>query len=1511
MSIKFTKDILDTENPFVDLLMYTIKILAFNCVIKDEYMANQNETTESAKAADLYIDCKEDNASIYLFDRIPEKYLKQVGVPDDQIKLYNSSGFDKFYIPKDVIWDANKGLYVDSGTHYERDLKPLLEKWYIEQFERNHYEGELNNYYRKIIGIPPVGEWGIPMRDYEYLLPDTFHYTGQFVHEIGTDACRELERLGVLDVIKAEYPDAEYLNYVTAGITPYDARNKLDFQILYMPTESDLLYENQELNPLTFRSIIEEFENKYHQNREYMITAVYTRSMEIGSSYYHSFMCIYLLIITMIDIITEVQSHLVKKDILNRRCCQYLFEMYNIPFYKQIPEKYQEKLVKNLHNLIKYKSSTTDMDELKYIFEQESVKIYKYYLLQVRKTDQYGDFIKNETTKLVGQKNNIIVHDTRTELISEPPERQPSPGALELAKKYNKFAGLDHPYPEGTWTTTMDDEDLVIKSTNDAITNSSNNSEEEKQNYGSTVNINNDYAERYIIWPFDYFLQKGNVIFVRVDDYVLKEGIDYTIFDYNKIRIKKSLLEGKTKITYDFYYDKDTIDEKFEVNPKYSIVTLTRKWDNAKKGQVFDLKPIPWDNYFLDKNDIIVSVHSVLLAPSMYKIDYKNCTFTINENISYAGYEVYAIIMNSNYAKPKFEKHAVVASEDDGQTKFYIPDPYPYYTLNENTFFVTLGNTIVFRERYEIIPSNEENKSYIKFTDGTKVKKGRMVVFNFLYSRNAFLHRINLSKKTITITCERHYQTEFDIKLPVNHYTGCNYCLYVKYLGWYLGTDTYTFTNNKLIILDESLAIKAGDTLELELVYVNKDSTLDENSYITVVKDFKRATTKKQGVFNIEFPVKHYYSKFNKLVVDVNGYPLRDDQYSVTYNGDYKGKIKITDWNVRPIKKGDKVNFTFFYNQDAEYVPSIATQQIPITAKGQDEFDLDFPFFPYLQTGQDFFVISGTTLVAKSRIDMKNQITMKIDGFDKNVRTGRNLTILYIYNSYYQINATRKLIVEWKDQKITSGIDNIDIPAPFEDYIENGWDYFVTYKNRKYLDDNNYDVFNNTFYTYPIADLNNKKYGDYITFTFIYLIKDPWVKYETKDDYDDNDENGIDLYFCKIPLEDQYSSQYMKDKSNWKSYDSMTLSDGWWDGYKYHDDAHQRVKKLIFQQKWNYSRTKYYSIVQEIDQEKYASIIGLFFSMLYDDKLFEKNLTIKIPSLSKDHEFNIAHLLIFLTILTYIYNGQDDFIIDNNTSQKYAVGFNFSTSLKAIKDYMVKNRIQEDKFPIWNMIIPTDQIPTIEEFINIFNINIDVYNLITKKMYASENYAEYKVWRYLYDHLMIWKFDLSYFKLPNGTIAKSYSQFLKYNDYILYSYIIKVRAMTNEETRIDSIVQFVDDIYTILKSYLGTDLANTIFDRYPGKSAMYAITYMMLMLEFFKSYKIIFRSKGQNSIIGKDGQENEDSTFRYFDDIKTLEETNYKNYYTTIETLDTTESTTITDKDDWLREDFKITKTSK
>ena len=63
-----------------------------------------------------------------------------------------------------------------------------------------------------------------------------------------------------------------------------------------------------------------------------------------------------------------------------------------------------------------------------------------------------------------------------------------------------------------------------------------------------------------------YFLQKGNVMFVKIGDYILKEGTDFVIFNYNKIRINSSLMTNSDDIiTYEFYYDKDTVNEDFTV----------------------------------------------------------------------------------------------------------------------------------------------------------------------------------------------------------------------------------------------------------------------------------------------------------------------------------------------------------------------------------------------------------------------------------------------------------------------------------------------------------------------------------------------------------------------------------------------------------------------------------------------------------------------------------------------------------------------------------------------------------------------------------------------------------------------------------------------------------------------------------------------------------------------------------------------------------------------------------
>ena len=84
--------------------------------------------------------------------------------------------------------------------------------------------------------------------------------------------------------------------------------------------------------------------------------------------------------------------------------------------------------------------------------------------------------------------------------------------------------------------------------------------------------------------------------------------------------------------------------------------------------------------------------------------------------------------------------------------------------------------------------------------------------------------------------------------------------------------------------------------------------------------------------------------------------------------------------------------------------------------------------------------------------------------------------------------------------------------------------------------------------------------------------------------------------------------------------------------------------------------------------------------------------------------------------------------------------------------------------------------------------------------------------------------------------------------------------------------------------------------------------YMRLMIEFFKSYKIVFLTSTQKSTIGGNGDENEDSIFRGYDEIRIRELTNHREYYPVLEVFNSKEHDHYIDKDVWLREDFNITK---
>lgn len=1438
MGLPYEDEDIRTENPFVDLIVHNVKVLGFNAVQKDQVTADKNETVETLRKSDLYIACIEKTAELGLFDYIPQSFLIQVGMSVAEINRYEKDK-DQSFIP----------------DKFHEPLVELLIPWYIENYI------EKNEYYRMICGMPPNKDPGIPIRDYEYLIPADLTYEGDFFHEVGYAVNRSFEAAGILDVVRAEYPEYKYLNYLTQGINIYDARKKMDMQLLWVP-------ENMNQN------LTEEYKLRWAENRKYVIDTVYSSEMEIESTYYHDVMMMYLNLITMIDMLVEVQSHITKRDILDRRCIEYIFSMYGVPYYKLIPYIYQERMCKNIYSLLKYKSSPQEMINLSKLFGFENLTVFKWYLLKARKVNAWGEFEYELSTQITCKDNDIIDHLTVTEDWTVLTERGNLPTDLNYMINYYPDSGIEDDYPALNVRTTS------LRSTLLAAT--------------SVPSITTGHIDRYIPFPFDYFLQKGNVMFVRLNGRVLEEGVDYNIHSYNIIRFKDASLFNNSdhSLIYEFYYDKSSVTNKFYINQRdiveTQVETLTYNGTN-----LYDLNP-KWTEYFDKRNNIIVTVNNKWVMPSDYVMDYVNGTIKFLQRPA-ANDEVKAHYIYSKALKTRFLKTEVNIMRNQ-QTEINIPEPSRYYLLNGNEFFITLNDKFVPEDQYTVTPSTTLGNSILTFKNATNIARGDVVTFGFIYASAPIVDTVNILEAVETVTATKDYQCEYDIHLPVDNYIKNGYPIFVKFLGWWLPEAFFKVTsNNTLIISNRVWAQFPRRELEIHYFYPDKADT----SNFSTSSAYCEAKLSKQANYKVQFPTSNFLTKGNKMVVDVEGVPLTQG-VDYTVNED-TGIVWIDNIDYRPAK-GKRVNFTFFFNKDAEQTVGIKSQIVEVTNPSA-EISIPYPFYPYLETGHDFIVMINSKIIDRSRVHMQTNFTCTIDNLNTENYTN-GLVFLFFYNKYYSSSTYgNKLTVKWKKQKITEA--SLDMATPFQNYVEKQWPYFVTYGDRKFLTIDKYDVFDHTFYTYPTEDLLNKVYGNDITFVYIYTTRKDYIFESISENY----EKTTDLYFSKCPIDDIYSSQYMKDKSNWRGYDSITLADGWWDGRFYKHNSHQIIKNAIYEDKWNYARTKYFGIANVMDLGEFSNQLSYFFSILYDDVLLEKDVKLLIPSLSASHQFNIAHLFIYMTVLTYIFNGIEDFILDTPTKLLWVNGFNFKADLEKLKKYIQDRRFNENDFPIWDFILPDTQVKDFAEFINNYRENYKLRQTILKGTLQSEDYREYEIWKEIYDSLLIWKLNFKYFELEDGTVAKTYTEFLKEKDNLLYQSIQEILSIKNDEERQDLIIETckniiyimdreIDDVLDDANSKEDKELFKYLFESYPGTSSSMAAKYLHMMIDFFKSYKIVLMARCEQMEIKDPNDPN--NYMRPIDMIETIHETtNYGDYMIPNEVFESNETMNLVE---WVEE---------
>lgn len=339
-----------TNNQFMDKLIIYLKELVLNSTLKDSELANSKETIQSIRDSDLYISCIEDVVTFDSFDTIPLIVLEQS------------------FVPASIIKEGLKNKY-DIPKEYRQSIITNMKKYIISNYI------EKNDYYRSLNGLPDL-------EDVEFIYVQDEHVEPTIpIHLLSSESIEILTSKGILDMLIDQNPDKKYLRHLgKRKIEPYHARRSPNFGLLYVPDIDDI-------------NILNRFKELLEKNRIYTIKTIYSEAFKYNSDYYDNFISIFIKIQTVIDMITEVPDIVVRKDFFDDISIRDMFISHSVEHFPEIPRRYQLAMVKNLNNLLKFKSTTKNLVDICSIFGFDNVSIFKYYLLKDRKVDINNNYI--------------------------------------------------------------------------------------------------------------------------------------------------------------------------------------------------------------------------------------------------------------------------------------------------------------------------------------------------------------------------------------------------------------------------------------------------------------------------------------------------------------------------------------------------------------------------------------------------------------------------------------------------------------------------------------------------------------------------------------------------------------------------------------------------------------------------------------------------------------------------------------------------------------------------------------------------------------------------------------------------------------------------------------------------------------------------------------------------------------------------------------------------------------
>jgi hypothetical protein len=321
-----------------------IKKLVYNTICKMSTLASKNETEESAAAFTAY------SNAYHKLDR-----LTDYDYTYDDIKRVAPTLSDS--VIKALTEDSSQIKNILSGD----EQKTLLNNARTEVIA-NYVE--LNEYYRMLIGIPPLDmdekDWvtvTIEKGGVETIIP---------LHQLTSVQLQKIEASGYLDTIKAKYKSDSkyaYVKYVDKDITALEAREAGPYTILYKPDGTTY----------------QKYSEFYNEQRMLWLKTYYSEYLNRSTDYNEPLELVNIKLRAVIFYMIDSKSPILDRTEWTNNEASIVWKENGLVLPKNMPNTY----VNTITYVIKYLGSLKGTNyAVKYCAEKifSGLKLYKYFI---------------------------------------------------------------------------------------------------------------------------------------------------------------------------------------------------------------------------------------------------------------------------------------------------------------------------------------------------------------------------------------------------------------------------------------------------------------------------------------------------------------------------------------------------------------------------------------------------------------------------------------------------------------------------------------------------------------------------------------------------------------------------------------------------------------------------------------------------------------------------------------------------------------------------------------------------------------------------------------------------------------------------------------------------------------------------------------------------------------------------------------------------------------------------